>query len=139
MKHPIQPLATDSNGVLRFKENKIVSHVLQVSRDNGCSLNDLACMEFSLEDREQFWQLIGYSLSGYGELGFVSDDTYNAAAAMADEGLSEKDARIATLEQELFMVRAALREPMARLYGIHPDDLHVPDASGVDTSRGGEQ
>lgn len=23
--------------------------------------------------------------------------------------------------------------------GIHPDDLHVPDASGVDTSRGGEQ
>jgi len=39
------------------------------------------------------------------------------------------------LEQELFMVRAALREPMARLYGIHPDDLNVPDASGVQPSQ----
>jgi hypothetical protein len=131
MKHPIQPLEKDSQGVLRFKENKIVSHLLEVGRRHGCGLNELATMEFSQEDREQFWQLIGYSLSGYGDLSFVNDDTYKAAATMADEGLSEKDARIASLEHELFMVRSALRDPIARLYGIHPDDLKVPDTSGV--------
>lgn len=42
-------------------------------------MNDLACMEFSQEDREQFAQLIGYSLSGYGDLSYVSDESYDAA------------------------------------------------------------
>ena len=34
-----------------------------------------------------------------------------------------KDAHIAHLEQELEQLKAALKEPIARLYGIHPDDL----------------
>jgi hypothetical protein len=140
MKHPIQPLEKDAQGVLRFKENKIVSHLLEVARSVGCDLNRLACMDFTQDDREQFAQLIGYSLSGYSELSYVSDDTYNAARAMADEGISDsKDARIAALDHELFMVRSALREPIARLYGIHPDDLKVPEAaSGVKVEGGSD-
>lgn len=131
-RHPIQPLALDAHGTLRFKENKIVSHLLEVAQKHGCGLNELARMEFSQDDREQFAQLIGYSLSGYGDLSYISDDTYNAARAMVDEGITDsKDARIVALEHELFMVRSALRGPMARLFGIHPDDLNVPDAGGV--------
>ena len=120
MNHPIQPLEKDDKGTLRFKANKIVGYLLD---NGGIDMNKLSVMDFSDEDRQQFAQLIGYSLSGYGELGYVSDDAYGAAATMVDEGLSEKDARIAHLEHELFMVRAALREPMARLFGVHPDDL----------------
>lgn len=33
------------------------------------------------EDREQFAQLIGYSLSGFADLSYVSNKTYNAADA----------------------------------------------------------
>ena len=66
MKNPIQPLAKDERGVLRFKANAIVRHLLDTHPD--CDLNRLACMDFTDDDRQQFAQLIGYSLSGYGEL-----------------------------------------------------------------------
>lgn len=128
MKNPIQPLAKDEQGVLRSKANALVNALLEHGQATGLGLNELACKYPGAEhadDRQQLAQLIGYSLSGYGELGYVSDDAYGAAAAMADEGLSEKDARIAHLEHELFMVRSALREPIARLFGVHPDDLSV--------------
>ena len=122
MNHPIQPMIKDKQGVMRFKENAIVQHLLDTHPTGD--MNKLASMGFSDDDRKQFAQLIGYSLSGYSELSYVSADAYGAAATMADEGLSEKDARITHLEHELFMVRAALREPMARLFGVHPDDLN---------------
>lgn len=128
MKNPIQPLAKDAQGVLRFKANALVNALLEHGQATGLGLNELACKYHGAEhadDLQQLAQLIGYSLRGYGELGYVSDDAYGAAAVMADEGLSEKDARIAHLEHELFMVRSALREPIALLFGIHPDDLNV--------------
>jgi hypothetical protein len=37
-------------------------------------MNKLAMMPWSNEDRCQFAQLIGYSLGGYGELHYVSDE-----------------------------------------------------------------
>lgn len=36
-------------------------------------MNLLAAMEFTDEDRQQFAQLIGYSVSGYGELPYAAD------------------------------------------------------------------
>lgn len=126
MKNPIQPLAKDAQGVLRFKGNTLVSALLDHGQATGFGLNEMACKFYTTEhadDWQQLAQLIGYSLSGYGELSYVNDDAYGAAATMADEELSEKDARIVHLEHELFMVRASLREPIARLYGMHPDDL----------------
>ena len=68
-KHPIQPLEKDDSGVMRFKKNKIVDFLLD---GGGFDLNMIATMGFSSEDREQFAQLIGYSLSGFGELGYVN-------------------------------------------------------------------
>lgn len=122
-RHPIQPLFEDQHGRTRFKSNTIVQHLLDWATERGMGLNELARMPFSDEDRQQFAQLIGYSLDGYGELsGYVDDDAYNAAANMA-QGMSEEQARIAALQEELDAVRAALREPMARLFGLHPDSL----------------
>ena len=117
--HPIQPLALDNNGVMRFKQNAIVRYLL----DKGpFDMNHLACEKFSQEDRVQFAQLIGYSLSGFGELGYVDGDTYDAAALIA-EGETEDKARIMALTEQLDDLRQDLRKPMAVLFGVHPDDL----------------
>lgn len=80
LKHPTQPLENDGNCVLRFKENKIVRYLLD---NGGISLNKIAMLNFPQEDEEQFAQLIGYSLSGFGSLSYVSDETYEAAAKSA--------------------------------------------------------
>jgi hypothetical protein len=42
-------------------------------------MNTLSCIDFSQEDREQFAQLIGYSLCGFSDLSYVSDETYYKA------------------------------------------------------------
>lgn len=110
------------DGVLRFKENAIVRHLLDHGQKHGCGLNEIACMNFSKEDHMQLAQLIGYSLSGYSELSYVDDDSYGAATKMA-EGKSEDAARIEHLESEFATLRKQLREPMAHLFGLHPDDL----------------
>lgn len=124
MKNPIQPLAKDAQGVLRFKENAIVRHLLDWARERGMDLNKLARMDFTQDDREQFAQLIGYSLSGFSELSYVSDATYTAASQMeADPNLTAQESRIAALESTLEIVRDELREPLSKLYGMHPDDF----------------
>jgi hypothetical protein len=120
MNNPIQPLAKDNQGVLRFKKNAIVEYLLD---NGGMDLNHLAGLDFSKDDRQQFAQLIGYSLSGYGELSYVDDEAYTAAQIMAEQGISEDAAKIQYLEGELIALRSALRAPMARLFEVHPDDL----------------
>jgi hypothetical protein len=120
-KHPIQPLIFDEHNVLRFKVNAIVRHLLD---HGGIDLNALARMDFSREDREHFAQLIGYSYTGFGDLSFVSDATYELAGAIfADPELKAKDLRIADLEKQLADLRGQLKAPIAALYGIHEDDL----------------
>lgn len=76
MNHPRQPIEKDQNGVLRFKSNAIVRALLDTGKLN---MNDLAVLPFSVEDRCQFAQLIGYSVSGYGDLSYVSAEEADAA------------------------------------------------------------
>jgi hypothetical protein len=123
--HPIQPLYKDKNGTIRFKENKIVRYLLDVATEKGvCDLNRLACMSFDKEERQQFAQLIGYSLSGYSELSsYVTDKAYATASLMYNEELTEAAARIVFLEQQLKSLMKMLKAPMSMLFGIHPDDL----------------
>lgn len=78
MQHPVQPLEKDRQGTLRFKANAIVKFLLDAGPHG---MNVLAMMPFSDEDRCQFAQLIGYSLGGYSELSYVSDEEYDRAAA----------------------------------------------------------
>jgi len=79
-KHPVQPLVIDPDGIVRFKPNKIVRFLLDAG---PFDLNKLALMPWDDEDHVQLAQLIGYSLSGFGELSYVSPEEYERAAALA--------------------------------------------------------
>jgi len=121
-RHPIQPLERDDQGVMRFKPNKIVQHLLD---HGGIDLNQIASMDFTVDDREQFAQLIGYSLSGFSELHYVSEETYAAAAMLSNvKKLTEEQARILALEEMLQKAREGIKEAAVAVFRIHPDDLH---------------
>jgi hypothetical protein len=120
MKHPMQPLEKDKLGTVRFKKNAIVDYLLD---NGGIDMNDLAVIDFSQEDREQFAQLIGYSQCGFGELSYVSDDTYETCNKMYEEGLTEAEARIAYLEETLEEARKGVKQAATTLFRIHPHDL----------------
>jgi hypothetical protein len=66
-RHPDQPVVF-TDGVARFKENAIVSFLLNAG---PFDMNQLALMPFSEDDRNQFAQLLGYSVSGFGELPYA--------------------------------------------------------------------
>jgi hypothetical protein len=83
VKHPIQPLVIDEHGTLRFQKNQIVRQLLDYCSERGLSLNELAQMPFSQADRTQLAQLIGYSLCGFHELSYVSDEDALAASVEA--------------------------------------------------------
>lgn len=72
LKHPIQPIGYSEDGVIRFKENAIIRYMLTAGRQGlKFDLNSLHEMSFSNEDHVQLAQLLGYSVSGFGELSFV--------------------------------------------------------------------
>lgn len=123
-KHPVQPLELDSKGVLRFKSNAIVRHLLD---HGGIDLNTIARLDFKQEDREQFAQLIGYSHSGGGDLSYVSDELWYSASEMYEKGVSELEARNAYLRERIKEAQEGMREGVAVLFGIHADDLTRSD------------
>lgn len=82
---PMQPLVIDHLGTLRFKENPIVRSLLDYASERGYDLNEIACAQFDAGEQMQLAQLIGYSLSGYGTLSYVTDESYNRAAAAAPQ------------------------------------------------------
>ena len=85
--HPMQPIEVAEDGVTRFKRNAIVCLLLDAG---PFDMNILARLPgISQEDRAQFAQLIGYSVSGYGELPYALNVT--EADAMAEE-LAAKEA-----------------------------------------------
>ena len=67
-------------------------------------------MSFSDDDRRQFDQLTGWSVDGYGNLPHVTREHWEAAYAMATEGVDERDARIEALTNELESMRQAMRQ-----------------------------
>ncbi|SAK63687.1 hypothetical protein AWB80_02902 [Caballeronia pedi] len=79
-KHPMQPLVRDDRNTVRFKRNHIVEYLLD---NGGIDMNKLAMLDFTPEDRQQFAQLIGYSVDGYMTLSYVmnDDEAWNATEA----------------------------------------------------------
>lgn len=112
---PLQPI---KNG--RFVPNRIVERLLEAA---VIDLNDIARMDFTAQERMQFAQLIGYSLSGFSELSYVDDETYQAACSMLENGGTEEQARIEALRAQLNEARNGIRTAAVALFGIHPDDL----------------
>lgn len=82
----MQPLVFDEK-VVRFKRNKIVERLLD---DGPFDMNAIALWDVPKEDREQFAQLIGYSVSGFGELSYASPAVVNAADRAADKMLRRR-------------------------------------------------
>lgn len=80
-EHPMQPLVWDGT-IIRFKRNPIVKYIL----DNGSiDLNMIAHLDFKREDQEQFAQLIGYSVSAFGDLSYARKTIVAKADKLADE------------------------------------------------------
>jgi hypothetical protein len=80
----MQPVIKDEEGILRFRGNAIVCYLRDLAKKHKLAdLNSLAELPFSQEDREQFAQLIGYSIGGYHELPYVSDESAAQASALA--------------------------------------------------------
>lgn len=88
-KHPMQPIILDDDGVPRFQKNNIVRFLLDAG---PFDMNQLAVMPFSRKDREQFAQLIGYSVSGFCELSYVKDKAYEKAVRKGQKLLKKKGA-----------------------------------------------
>lgn len=110
MKNPIQPFKKDEHGTLRFKGNAIVQHLLDTHQ--SCDMSELAKMDFTDDDRQQFAQLIGYSLDGYGMLSYVDDNAYYAAQHLAENPeMTDAEARIAASKTALIhQLEEALEE-----------------------------
>lgn len=80
-QQPMQPLEFDADGIIRFRKNEIVRRLLD---ENGSiDLNRIALWDVSPEDRQQFAQLIGYSVSGFGDLSYASPETVRLADEQA--------------------------------------------------------
>jgi len=81
-KHPMQPIEIAKDGVIRFKQNKLVRSMV-----DQISLNTLAAMH-STEDYADDWnqlaQLIGYSVSGFGDLSYADAEIVAKADEIAD-------------------------------------------------------
>lgn len=123
---PLQPLEKDAQGVLRFRANVLVLHLIE---HGSIDLNRLAMVDAPQADREQFGQLIGYSLSGYGDLSYVSNETYARAQAMADDldnPPDPRDAHIQALEEELAMMRRVMRH--IAICAESPSHALLPDS-----------
>ncbi len=111
---PLQPIKD-----YRFVPNRIVEMLLN---KGNTDLNEIALMDFTDQERMQFAQLIGYSLSGFGELRYTDDETYGAAEKL-NEGAEELEARNLELREQLSNIREGLKVASCAAFRIHPDDL----------------
>ncbi len=103
-KQPNQPLVLDERGVIRFKSNPVVEFLYEKlgahlsDREEVALKNEMFSMVYTgkatKEDMAQFAQLIGYSVSGFGELSYVP----KKLVAKMDEKADELRALIAPAE-----------------------------------------
>ena len=84
---PMQPVVVDPNGFHRFSKNRIVRRLVDHGRNTGYGLNEIAFDfmrgDYTADEQMQVAQLIGYSVHGYGTLSYVTDESYERAAAMS--------------------------------------------------------
>lgn len=121
---PFQPIyAEEESGVERFKPNKIVEWLCD-NFPGGMNAVVVGCHEIATpEDWEQFYMLIGYSVSGFSGLSRVRDETVEAVDYMIEHGTSADQSRAASLQAKLDEVREGLAKVVPLLFPIHPDDL----------------
>lgn len=79
----LRKVAIDKNGSPRFIESPVIRWMLDKLREKGVTLNDFPWWEFVNHDIGQFYQLIGYSVSGYCELHMVDQASQDEAVEEA--------------------------------------------------------
>lgn len=82
-RHPMQPIWFDEQGTTRFKKNRIVDTLLWTHPT--VDMNTILSGNFCIYDRNQFAQLVGYSVSGFGGLSFADAAIVEEADAIADQ------------------------------------------------------
>lgn len=83
-------------GIIRFQANAIVRDLLDFAQERGFGLNQIAHRGYSRQDQEQLAQLIGYSVSGFGDLPYARPRIVAAAdteAARMNTRRSRKKSR----------------------------------------------
>ena len=80
---PMQPIELDEKGVVRFKRNRMVRDLLDFSQPRGFGMNEMAAGDYTADEWMQFAQLIGYSVSSYGDLSYASKESVARADAIA--------------------------------------------------------
>lgn len=79
-KHPMQPIELDSHDVVRFRANSVIRWLVDTGR---LDLDEVNLHGFGREDIAQVMQLLGYSVSGFGDLQCASDEVMARADAEA--------------------------------------------------------
>ena len=89
MRHPMQPVVIfkeSDERIARFQQNKIIRWLC----DSGkLDLNEIASMPFDEDDFMQIAMLLGYSVSGFGDLSYA-DPEFVARADQIVERLMER-------------------------------------------------
>jgi hypothetical protein len=85
-----QPIKLYPNGVVRFKSNELVDALFEHGCKTGLSMNELFDMNFTNEDRMQFAQLLGYSVFGYCDLSYVSEESAEYVTNKVEKIMKEK-------------------------------------------------
>lgn len=99
LRHPMQPIGFDGHstehsprGVIRFKSNAIIEWLFRTGK---LDLSEISMMAqsgmFPTEDQVQLAQLLGYSVSGFGDLSYVPRYVCNEADAKAAELWNTRD------------------------------------------------
>lgn len=92
--HPRQPIGYAADGVIRFKKNAIIDWMLEQGRLGArFDLNMIVSMFntkiFPVEDLVQLDQLIGYSVSGFGDLSYIPEQEVSECDKIAEAILKE--------------------------------------------------
>jgi hypothetical protein len=85
----MQPVVLDVEGVARFKVNAVVRWMYERLKERGIGLNEIFAAHdpdgSDADDYQQLMQLIGYSVSGYGDLSTSDPEIARAADLLALE------------------------------------------------------
>lgn len=94
VKPPMQPIVWTTDGCIRFLANRIVEDLLNVATAHGFGLNEIVrrmqAGEYGLDELVQLDQLIGYSVSGFGDLSYVPRELVAECDAIAHAMSKEK-------------------------------------------------
>ncbi len=91
MNHPMQPIYLASDSVIRFRHNPLVTCIQRFAASKGFGLDELKkhLPSATDDDWQQLAQLLGYSVSGFGDLSYANPDTVQKADAIAVELIRE--------------------------------------------------